>query len=198
MLHTVNRALLALFGVVLLGWGAAALTAAADLPRRWGYGLPQGWSWRAPQDVLLTHTDRTQWRDEGWWWPVVIGCLALLVVLALWWALAQLRRSRVPEVLVDTGDGVGAAVRGRALEDALTDEAEALPGIDRAHVALGGRRAGPQADVRLLLAPHAQPEEVVNRLRGQALEHARSSTGLSRLPAEVRLRAARHRAERVS
>ncbi|MDB1088426.1 alkaline shock response membrane anchor protein AmaP [Streptomyces sp. ACA25] len=198
MLTTVNRVLLALTGLLLFGFGAAALAGALDLAERWGFNHPDGWSWRTPQDVLLTRTDRTQWRDEGWWWPVVIGVLAALVLLSLWWALAQLRRQRLSEVLVDSGDGVGAVLRGRAVEDVVTAEAEALSGIDRARIALEGSRTRPRARVRLLLAPHAQPADAVHRLRTEALEHARVSAGLEGLPSDVRLRAARHGAERVS
>lgn len=198
MLRIVNRVLLALVGLSLIGLGLAALLAALDLPRRWGFDLPSGWSWRAPEDVLLARADRVQWRDEGWWWPVVIGGLALLLLLALWWLLAQLRRRHLNEVLVDTGDDVGALVRGRAMEDVVTAEAEALPGVDRARVTLLGRRTRPRARVGLLLGPDARPGEVVDRLDAEALEHARSSTGLAELPTEVRLRSVRHAPERVS
>ncbi|MGK5533029.1 alkaline shock response membrane anchor protein AmaP [Streptomyces sp. URMC 129] len=198
MLRIVNRVLIGLTGLVLFGTGLAAVVAALDLPDRWGVGMPSGWSWRAPEDVLLTHTDRTQWRDESWWWPVVIGGLALLVLLCLWWLLAQLRRRRLTEILVDSGDGVGALLRGRAMEDVLAAEAEALPGIDRARVTLIGRRNQPRVRIGLLLAPQASPDQVVHRLRTEAVHHARVSAGLAALPTEARLRPAKHSPERVS
>lgn len=198
MLRIVNRVLLGLLGLLLFGVGLAAVVAALDLPRRWGFSPPAGWSWRGPEDVLLTRADRVQWRDEGWWWPVAIGGLAVLVLLALWWLLAQLRRPRLTEVLVDSGDGVGALVRARAMADVVTAEAESLQGVDRARVTLVGRRGQPRARVGLLLAPQAQPEAVVRRLRTEALEHARVSAGLAALPAEVRLSSAKHPPQRVS
>lgn len=92
--------------------------------------------------------DRSR-RDEGWWWPTVIAILAVLVVLALWWLLAQLRRGRLAEVLVDSGDGEGALLRGRALEGVLAAEAGHLDGVARAQVSLSGRMerpAGPRRD----------------------------------------------------
>ncbi|MDT0344867.1 alkaline shock response membrane anchor protein AmaP [Streptomyces litchfieldiae] len=198
MLRIVNRVLLVLTGLFLFGVGLVAVVAALDLPRRWGFSMPSGWSWRSPRDVLLTRADRVQWRDEGWWWPVVIGGLSLLVLLALWWLLAQLRRQRLAEVLVDSGDGVGALLRGRAMEEVVAAEAESLPGIDRARVTLVGRRGQPRLRVGLLLTPQARPDEVVRRLRTEAVEHARASAGLEALPAEARLRSARHEVERVS
>jgi hypothetical protein len=198
MLRMVNRALMGLTGLTLFCFGLAAVAAALDLPDRWGVTPPSWWSWRTPDDVLLTRADRTQWRDEGWWWPVVIGGLAVLVLLTLWWLLSQLRRQRLEEVLVDSGDGVGALLRGRAMEDVVAAEVEALPGVERARVTLIGRRNQPRVRVGLLLAPQAKPDVSVRRLHTEAVEHARASAGLATLPAEVRLRAAKHAAERVS
>ncbi|MDJ1133051.1 alkaline shock response membrane anchor protein AmaP [Streptomyces iconiensis] len=198
MLRIVNRVLTGLAGLGLLLLGLAALVGGLDLPRRWGLPLPARWRWTGPDDVLLTRADRLQWRGEGWWWPVVFAVLGVLVVLTLWWLLAQLRRRRIGEVLVDSGDGSGAMLRARALEGVIAAEAEALPGVDRARVTLTGRRSQPRARIGLTLAAHAQPGPEVRRLRAEAIEHARTSAGLDELPAEVRLRSARHRAERVN
>ncbi|MFJ9625569.1 alkaline shock response membrane anchor protein AmaP [Streptomyces sp. NPDC101181] len=192
MRSTVNRVLLALAGLVLVVLGGAVLAAGL------GASVPSWWPWDGKGDVLLSDADRGRWRDEGWWWPTVIAVLAVLVVLALWWLLAQLRRGRLAEVLVDSGDGEGARLRGRALESALAGEAGELDGVSRAHAALTGRRTAPRARVRLLLEPHAAPLGTLNAVADGALTHARQSAGLAELPAEVRLRAVRHRAERVS
>lgn len=198
MLRVMNRVLLGLTGLVLFGIGLTALVAALDLPRHWGFSPPSGWFWRGPDDVLLTRADRTQWRAEGWWWPVVIGGLSLLVVLLLCWLLSQLRRQRLNEILVDSGDGQGATLRGRALEDVLAAEAESLTGIDRARVTVAGRRAQPRLRVGLLLAPQAHPAAAVRRVQQEAVEHARVSAGLTGLPAEIRLRATSPPPGRVS
>lgn len=198
MLRIVNRVLLALTGILLLVPGVVLLGGGLDLPRRWDVPLPSGFPWSGPSDVVLTSADRTKWQDEGWWWPVVIAALAVLVVLLLWWLLSQLRRHRLTEMLVDSGDGEGALVRGRAVEDVLAAEAESFPGVDGARVRLTGRRTRPRARVALTLAADAMPGQAVRRLREEALEHARISAGLKELPAELRMRSARHRAERVS
>ncbi|MFH8349339.1 alkaline shock response membrane anchor protein AmaP [Streptomyces sp. NPDC018045] len=198
VLRTVNRVLLGLIGLVLIGVGGTVLFGGFDLPRKWGSGLPSGWRWARPDDVLLRDTDRTRWTGHGWWWPVVIAALAVLVLLALWWLLSQFRRHRLSEILVDSGDGEGAQVRGRALESVLTAEAESLDGVDRARMRLTGRRTEPRLRAGLALAPHAEPCAVVARLSSQTIAHARTSAGLERLPTEVRLRAVKHRAERVS
>lgn len=148
--------------------------------------------------MLLSDAERTRWRDTDWWWATVIAVLAVVVLLALWWLTAALRRRRLAEVLVDTGDGAGALLRGRALEGVLAGDASDLDGVARAHVHLTGRRSAPEARVRLLLEPHVDPATALHHLTTQSLTHARNSAGLESLPAEVRLKAAKHGAERVS
>ncbi|MEU4203206.1 alkaline shock response membrane anchor protein AmaP [Streptomyces sp. NPDC045470] len=198
VLRTVNRVLLALTGLVLIGVGGTVLLGGFDLPRKAGFDMPTGGRWSRPDEVLLRDSDRTRWTDSGWWWPVVIAALAVLVLLALWWLLSQFRRHRLREILVDSGDGEGAQLRGRAMENVLTAESESLDGVDRARVHLTGRRTEPRVRAGLALAPHANPCAVIARLSAEAIAHARTSAGLERLPAEVRLRAVKHRAERVS
>ncbi|MDX3851480.1 alkaline shock response membrane anchor protein AmaP [Streptomyces sp. AK02-01A] len=192
MIRVVNRVLLALIGLVLLCAGGLVLAQGVRWP------VPSWWPYGGPHDVLLSRVNRLRWREDGWWWPAVIAALAVVVVLALWWLLAQLRRSRLAEVLVDTGDGEGALLRGHALEHVLASEAESLDGVARARVRLTGRRGAPSARVRMLLDAHAAPGEALRRLVHEALAHARDSANLKALPAQVRLRAAKHRAERVS
>ncbi|MGP3950500.1 alkaline shock response membrane anchor protein AmaP [Streptomyces sp. 7N604] len=198
MLRTVNRVLLALAGLGLFALGGAVLIGSIDLSRHWGFDLPGWWPFRGPDDVVLGDEGRTRFRDDGWWWPTVFAVLTVLLVLMLWWFLAQLRRHRLGEVLVDSGDGAGALLRGRALEGVMAAEAESLDGVSRANVLLTGRRrTAPEARVALLLEPHAAPADALARLTGEALTHARESAGLDQLPAEFHLRAARHPAERV-
>ncbi|MET7363387.1 alkaline shock response membrane anchor protein AmaP [Streptomyces sp. NPDC005562] len=192
MLRTVNRIVLALIGLVLLVLGGSVLAVGL------GASPPSWWIHDGRHDVLLRAADRTRWRDEGWFWPAVIAALAVCLLLALWWLSAQLRRRRLAEVLVATGDGEGASLRGRAMENVLAGEAETLDGVDRARATLTGRRGTPRARVQLVLEPHAAPADTLHRLSDETLAHARDSAGLDALPATVRLRGLKHRAERVS
>ncbi|MFJ4834068.1 alkaline shock response membrane anchor protein AmaP [Streptomyces sp. NPDC088747] len=192
MLRIVNRVLLGVTGLALVLLGGSVLAVGL------GASPPSWWIHDGRHDVLVSDADRARWRDEGWFWPVVIAGLAVLVLLALWWLVAVLRRRRLAEVIVDTGDGEGALLRGRAMEGVLADEAGRLDGVQRAQVQLTGRRNGPEARVQLLLEPHADPGHALHSVTTRALAHARDSAGLSTLPAEVRLRGAKHRAERVS
>ncbi|MEU6332530.1 alkaline shock response membrane anchor protein AmaP [Streptomyces sp. NPDC047049] len=196
--RTINRVLLGVTGVVLLGTGGLVLFGGLDLPARWRLRLPAHWPWSSPGDVLLSAHQRTRWSGQGWFWPAVIAALAVFVLLMLWWLLSQLRRHRLHDILVDSGDGEGATLRARALEGVLAAETESLEGVDRAGVLLTGRRSEPRIRALLSLAPHADPGTVVRRLADEAVTHARRSAGLDRLAGDVRLRAVKHRPERVS
>ncbi|MEU6983391.1 alkaline shock response membrane anchor protein AmaP [Streptomyces sp. NPDC046324] len=192
ILRRVNRVVLGLVGLVLVAGGGAVLAAGFDL------AVPSWWPWEGPSDVLLSRADRLRWRDEGWWWPVVIAVLGVVVLLLLWWLLAQLRRARLAEILIDTGDGEVATVRGRSLETVVEADATAQEGVARARVSLTGRRTAPRTRVALRLEPYASPAAALTTLATEALHHARTSTGLSSLPTEARLRAVKHRARRVT
>jgi hypothetical protein len=192
MLTAINRVLTGLAGLVLLALGGAVLAVGLGAP------APSWWIHDGRHDVLLTTAERTHWRAAGWWWPTVLAALAVLLLLSLWWLTAQLRRRRLTEVLVDTGDGEGALLRGRALETVLTTDAAHQQGVAHAQAVLSGRRTAPEVRVWLQLDPDVPPREALDDLTTQALAHARDSAALKRLPAEVRLTSVKHRAERVT
>ncbi|GHE10121.1 alkaline shock response membrane anchor protein AmaP [Streptomyces alanosinicus] len=187
-----HRVLLALVGLVLLLLGGAVLAVGLGAPP------PSWWIHSGPHDVLLTEAERTRWRGAGWWWPAVLATLAIAVLLALWWLTAILRRRRPAEVLVDTGDGDRALVRGRALESALAHDGALQQGVAHAEVLLHGRGTTPAARIWLQLEPYVDPSTALSEFTAHALTHARESARLTSLPAEVRLRAVKHRAERVT
>ncbi|MFE1439781.1 alkaline shock response membrane anchor protein AmaP [Streptomyces sp. NPDC058739] len=188
----VNRILLAVIGLVLLLLGGSVLAVGLGAP------APSWWIHDSRHDVLLDDAERTHWRDDAWWWPVVLAVLAIVVVLALWWLISVLRRRRLAEILVDSGDGAGALLRGRALQSVVKAEAGALDGVAKAHVHLTGGRTAPRTRIRLLLEPHVNPSAALDRLTAEALTHAKDSAALDSLPAEVRMKSVKHRAERVS
>ncbi|GHH73596.1 hypothetical protein GCM10018793_12470 [Streptomyces sulfonofaciens] len=191
MLKTVNRVLVGLTGLVLLALGVPVLAVGL------GAKAPGWWIHQGEDDVLLSRHERTRWHDSDWWWPTVFAVLALALLLALWWLSSVLRRHRLAEVLVDTGDGEEALLRGRAVEAVLAGEASALDGVERADVVLTGRRESPRTRLRLLLEPQAAPGDTLHRLTTGPLEVARESARLRRLPATVQLRPVKHRAQRV-
>ncbi|MFI5675809.1 alkaline shock response membrane anchor protein AmaP [Streptomyces cellulosae] len=192
VLRTVNRVLLGVVGLVLLLLGGSVLAVGLGAP------APSWWIHGGRHDVLLSDAERTRWRDAGWWWPTVLAVLAVLALLALWWLTAVLRRRRLSEVLVDTGDGEGALLRGRALESVLTTQSAEVDGVSHARAHLTGRPTAPETRVRLQLEPYVDPGTALHDFTAGALSRARDSAGLASLPAEVRLTAVKHRGERVS
>ncbi|MEU6345566.1 alkaline shock response membrane anchor protein AmaP [Streptomyces sp. NPDC046977] len=186
---TVNRVLLALVGLALLLGGAFVLCAGTGLLDR---------PWTGPRDVLLAPGDRTRYTGASWWWPAVLTALALIVLGALWWLLAQPRERRLRRFTVDADDGGGTVLRGRALEEVIAADAAELPGVDHAAATLAGTPTAPTARLLLALAPHAVPGTVLAELDGAVLRRACTSAGLPALPAEARLRAVSHRATRVT
>ncbi|MGW7254705.1 alkaline shock response membrane anchor protein AmaP [Streptomyces sp. NPDC054834] len=194
-----NRSLLALAGLVLLGGGLLVLFAGLDLYRRHDLVPPVGWPLTTPADVLLGSADRARWSSQGWWWwPAVIAALALAALLALWWLLAQLTRRRPGSLPVGgTPPPEGVELRDRALGDAIAAEAAALPGVAHAAVHITGRPAHPRTRIGLTLTPEGAPGATVGALCEGPLSTARRSTGLPDPPTEVRLQVARHRQHRV-
>ncbi|MFI6037029.1 alkaline shock response membrane anchor protein AmaP [Streptomyces sp. NPDC051315] len=193
-----NRSLLALAGLVLLGGGLLILLAGLDVYRRYGLAPPAGWPLTGPDDVLLGSADRARWSSQGWWWPAVLAALAVCALLALWWLLAQLRRRR-PGALPVGGahPQEGVELRDHVLGDAIAAEAGALPGIERTAVRITGQPAHPHTGVRVTLGPQEAPRAALDALCRGPLRTARRSTGFADMPTEVRLRVARHRAHRA-
>ncbi|MGW2642453.1 alkaline shock response membrane anchor protein AmaP [Streptomyces sp. NPDC001348] len=194
-----NRSLLALAGLVLLGGGLLILFAGLDLYRRLDLIPPAGWPLAGPADVLLGSADRARWSNQGWWWwPAVIAALVLTALLALWWLLAQLSRHRPGSLPVGgTPPQEGVELRDRALSEAIANEAGALPGVGRAAVLITGRPGRHRTRIRLTLTPEGTPGATLGALCEGPIGTARRSTGLTDMPAEVRLEVSRHGPHRV-
>ncbi|MFJ3176504.1 hypothetical protein ACIPJK_37900 [Streptomyces roseus] len=58
--------------------------------------------------------------------------LSVVPALLVWWLWTLLRRDRLHHGPVDSEDGAAARLDGRALEDVIEAEAQALPGVSRA------------------------------------------------------------------
>ena len=194
-----NRSLLALAGLVLLGGGLLILFAGLDIYRRHALVPPVGWPLTTPDGVLLGSADRARWSGQGWWWwPAVIAALTLVALLALWWLLAQLRR-RSPGALPvgGTPPQEGVELRDRALSDAIAAEAGALSEVEHAAVRITGRPARPRTRVRLTLTPQSAPDAALHALCEGPLRTARRSTGSPHMPTDVRLQVTRHKPHRA-
>jgi hypothetical protein len=196
----INRILLALAGLVLLGGGLLVLAGGLDIYRRWHLAPPAGWPLATGNAVLLSRADRTRF-DTGqnwWWWPAVIAALALVALAALWWLLAQLRQRRPGRLAVGSAPPQeGVELRDDALSKVIAAEAGRLPGIRHAQARFVGRSARPQAHVRLTLTSDASPAAALHALCQGPLDRARRSAGWEHLPTEARLHVARHAPHRA-
>ncbi|MGW4660325.1 alkaline shock response membrane anchor protein AmaP [Streptomyces sp. NPDC004279] len=192
-----NRTLLALIGLVLLGGGLLIITAGLDLYSSHNLAPPAGWPLTTPDDILLSSADRVRWSSQGWWWwPAVIAALVLITALALSWLLAQLSRRHQGGIPVGSPPQEGVELRARTLSDAIAKEAGALPGVQHATVRITGRLAHPRAHITLSLTPQGTPEAVLHTLCKGPLRTAHQS-GLPPLPTEARLRVTPHKARRA-
>ncbi|WP_374772606.1 alkaline shock response membrane anchor protein AmaP [Streptomyces sp. NBC_01310] len=193
----VNRVLLALAGIVLLGVGLMILAGGFDLYRRGSLTPPDGWPLTTRDDVLLADADRTRWTDEGWWWPAAIAVLAIVTLLAVWWLLAQLRRTHPGTLSVGGAQAVdGVELREGALGDALAADARHLPGVHQARARMDGSSSHPEAHLDITLTPDTEPGPVLQSLCDGPLESARRSTGRT-LPARAHLRLTPHKPHRA-
>ncbi|THA31858.1 alkaline shock response membrane anchor protein AmaP [Streptomyces sp. A1547] len=193
----INRTLLALAGIVLLGTGLLILAGGFDLYRRWSLRPPDGWPLTAPHDVLLADADRTRWADEWWWWPAAIAVLAIVTLLALWWLLAQVRRTHPGNLSVGGAHGVdGVELREGALSDALAADARHLPGVHQARARMDGSSSHPEAHFDITLTPDTEPGPVLQALCDGPLERGRLATG-GALPARAHLRLTPHKPHRA-
>ncbi|MFJ6784423.1 alkaline shock response membrane anchor protein AmaP [Streptomyces yangpuensis] len=192
----VNRVLLALTGILMLGTGLLVLAGGFDLYRNLRLSPPAGWPLTTPQDVLLDDANRTRWSDEVWWWPTVIAVLAVVALLALWWLLAQLRRTHPGDLSVGNPARDGVELRERALGDAIAADTGHLPGVRQARARMNGSSHQPEAHIDITLTPDAEPGPVLQALCDGPLQRARHTVGRT-LPAKTRLRATPHKPHRA-
>jgi hypothetical protein len=116
---------------------------------------------------------------------VAIAGGLLLAVLGLVWTAHALRPERRPDLVLDGDTDTAIVVSATAAAEAIAAQAAALPGVGRARARLVGTEAAPAVRVTLWLADDADVRDVLARLDDEVLTTARSSLGLTALPAAV-------------
>jgi hypothetical protein len=109
----------------------------------------------------------------------------LLAVLGLVWTAHSLRPERHPDLVLDGGRDTAIVVSAAAAAEAVATQAAALPGVGRARARLLGTEAAPAMRITLWLTGEADVRDVLARLDDEVLATARSSLGLTALPAAV-------------
>ncbi|MFJ6622418.1 alkaline shock response membrane anchor protein AmaP [Kitasatospora sp. NPDC091335] len=186
----VNRVLLGAVGVVLFGVGVLVLAGGLDLYRRLGVQPPGWWPLTSPDQPVVSARSRGRWVASAWWWPTVIGGLAVLVAGTAWWLVAQLRRSGLSSIAVPTPgvSGLRLRVGARALEEALESGTAVLPEVERAGVRLVRAPGHPRLRGAVRLKPGGDPAALVEHFEDGPRADALGSLWLAELPAELRIR----------
>ncbi|WP_283518585.1 hypothetical protein [Streptomyces sp. H27-C3] len=182
--------LAALLGIAVLGGGlwltVTGLTRESSSPAPWA--TDASW-WPRPGEGLRPGA-------PDWDAPGTLGVLAGVMVGLLCWLVAQAparrpRRLALPRPALQLST--------RALTRAVRADAEAVPGVARAHVRLSGnaRRGRSRLALAVLLEPGAGPATVLAGLSGEPLRAARTAAGTGQLALSVRFRVRGHRTRRT-
>lgn len=118
----VDRIVLTVIGILLLCLGAAALlhsTGALGVLRR-------------ESPVISSPTATWYAANGGWFWPTLAGVALIALLLAVWWAAAQVRLRGTSRIELERGPGGTVAVAGGYLADSIEQDALALDGVERA------------------------------------------------------------------
>jgi hypothetical protein len=186
----VNRTVLGGAGLALLLAGAWLAATDRDLAGR----LPSWWPGAGAGTALLDGERLVRLRGDGWWTPTVVVAATGLAVLFAYVSLVELRSRPARRLALPSP---GCTVRPRALAEALTARAAALPGVARGRARVRPRRGRRlEVDLRVWLEPDTSPESVLAALHAVTAEAASAAepyTARTRL----RLSAAPHRLPHV-
>jgi len=177
--ETVNRVLLTILGLLLLAAGVYTLL------RSWG-----AFGDAAADDPLFTPAAR-DWvdRNQDWFWPVMAGLSTLLALLAVRWLLAQLRTDRPGNSDLAWSTPTGRTrIRAGAISDAVSDDIESDPGVERAVVRMVGDEQHPELHVYVDARDDASLADLRDHLEDSAIPQLCSALDLGDVAAHARFR----------
>ncbi|MGW2213104.1 hypothetical protein [Streptomyces sp. NPDC001781] len=164
MRTALNRCVLAVVGMALLAAGTLLATAEPALGTR----MPSWWPALSDDITFLSPARVLDLRGQGWWTPVVMVASIAATALGALWCARQFRGGGRPLIALPAP---GAAVRARALEEAVAHDAAALDGVARCRARVLAGRGRITVRLHLWLQPDITPDAVlpgVTRLLGRA------------------------------
>jgi hypothetical protein len=174
-----NRVMLALFGLVVLAAGAAAMAASTGA---FGASFSR-------QALAANSVSSYFGHHGGWLWPAIaVGCL-LIGLACLRWLLALLASTdRAGDIIIgDSTDEGTTVLLPAALIDALTGEISTYHGVEAAKGRVIGEGRDPEIVLAITTAPTADLPALHRRIESEALAHARLAAGHATLPIQLDL-----------
>jgi len=174
-----NRVLLAILGLCVLAAGVYTLL------RSWG-SLGD----TAADDPLFTGAAR-DWvqRNEDWFWPVAAGVATFIGFLAFRWLLAQLRTDRPGNSDLAWSTPTGQTrIRASAIADAVADDVESVPDVEKATVRMVGDEQQPELHLFIDVRDDASIADVRDQLENRALPRLCTAIDQSNVAAHARFR----------
>ena len=174
----INRIVLTLLGIVVLGAGVAGLLVGAGV-----FGSS------AAHTALVTDATRSYaHRNAGWYWGAFAGSAVLVAVLALWWLIAQSGSSRVASLQLEIDRSRGTTrLLGTALTAAVEDDVAAYHDVENATARLLGSSREPILRLDVAIAESADIPALRLRLETEAIPRARQAASVHDLPVWLRL-----------
>ena len=174
-----NRFVLALFGLLVLAAGAAALTASLG-----GFGT--AFSRRA---LFANQVSSYIGRHGTWVWAAAAFACLLIALAALRWLLVLLvSTDRAGDITIPGSKDHGTTIlQPHALTGALAGEIETYHGVDAAKGRIIGDPSSPQIVIAVTAKPTADLPALHHRLQAEALAHARHALGQADLPIQLEL-----------
>lgn len=163
----VNRAMLLIFGVVLLGLGIAVLlhsSGALSVPRR-------------ESPVVSSPTAAWYGANSGWVWPAVAALSAILLVLSVWWASAQVRLAGTSRIELERDPGGSVSVDGGYLADCIEHDAMRQQSIERARARVTTSESGVQVWLTIWVGPPYDVGHAAARVTRGVLSNLRGFLG---------------------
>lgn len=185
--NRLNRILLGVVGLIVLLLGVGGLL----------LGLGVFGSDRSKRSVIYPRAEKALTDNQDWVWWVIGGVALVLALLAIYWLIVQLRIERLGSVPVQqTGQG-DSILPASVLTDAISDEAESVPGVRRARVHLAGDDLEPELAITVWLREGADVASVRHALEADVMAHARQALGHERVQTWLRLEVDAGKRERV-